>query len=276
MTPPAASRSHGWRCWSDNSRDAACCVSAEWGKVGCHPEPARAKSKGRFCHGLGQSYDRYLYAALRWRVRAPLRAAACRDALLRLRAAVRACCESAPRDAACRGSRLRTSCRVRVIRRGVGLRGCAWPLRYSRSADRRVLSCTRPFLGGGSFTPARRALETPMAMACLVERAPCLPRRMCSISSRTNSPAWVEGDLPSRLARSARSRVVFSGIRASCAFSVSRCVACGARCAYRIRRLRRLRRQRLAGAKKHVRRSGGKSSVSDRHQQAYSTRAGLA
>ena len=43
--------------------------------------------------------------------------------------------------------------------------------------------------GGGSFTPARRALDSPIAMACFVERAPCLPSRMWCISSRTNSPA---------------------------------------------------------------------------------------
>src|SRR5262249_37933794 len=66
--------------------------------------------------------------------------------------------------------------------------------------------------GGGSFTPARRALESPMAIACLVERAPCFPSRMCSIVSRTNSPAWVEGALPSRFALRARSIVFFSGM----------------------------------------------------------------
>jgi len=38
-------------------------------------------------------------------------------------------------------------------------------------------------------TPALRAFERPMAMACSGERAPCSPCRMCSISSRTNSPA---------------------------------------------------------------------------------------
>jgi hypothetical protein len=38
-------------------------------------------------------------------------------------------------------------------------------------------------------TPAFLALDRPIAMACLVERAPCFPCRMCSISSRTNSPA---------------------------------------------------------------------------------------
>ena len=36
---------------------------------------------------------------------------------------------------------------------------------------------------GGSLTPARRAFERPMAMACLAERAPCFPSRTCRISS---------------------------------------------------------------------------------------------
>lgn len=64
-------------------------------------------------------------------------------------------------------------------------------------ALRRVSAEVVEVLGGFSCTPARRAFERPIAIACLVERAPCLPSRMCSISSRTNSPAWVEGDLPS-------------------------------------------------------------------------------
>src|SRR5882762_4718530 len=51
-----------------------------------------------------------------------------------------------------------------------------------------------------------------MAMACLVERAPCLPSRMWRISSRTNSPAWVEGALPSCSSCLARSIVCFSGM----------------------------------------------------------------
>ena len=48
----------------------------------------------------------------------------------------------------------------------------------------------------GTLTPARRALERPMAMACCGERAPCLPSRTCSISSWTYAPACVLGDLP--------------------------------------------------------------------------------
>jgi hypothetical protein len=52
------------------------------------------------------------------------------------------------------------------------------PRRRSRCACVRVRLEVFSFLGGWSFTPARRAFESPMAMACLVERAPCLPSRM--------------------------------------------------------------------------------------------------
>jgi hypothetical protein len=31
--------------------------------------------------------------------------------------------------------------------------------------------------GEGSFTPARRAFDSPIAIACFVERAPCFPSR---------------------------------------------------------------------------------------------------
>ncbi len=41
-----------------------------------------------------------------------------------------------------------------------------------RLVDRFALAGGRP-----SFTPDRRAFERPMAIACLVERAPCLPSR---------------------------------------------------------------------------------------------------
>jgi hypothetical protein len=33
------------------------------------------------------------------------------------------------------------------------------------------------FFGDGRFTPARRAFDSPMAIACFVDRAPCLPSR---------------------------------------------------------------------------------------------------
>src|SRR5205085_830268 len=77
---------------------------------------------------------------------------------------------------------------------------------------RRVFSETRPLAGGGSFTPDRRAFESPMAMACLADRAPCLPSRMWCISSRTNSPACVLADFPCRLSLLARSIVALSGM----------------------------------------------------------------
>ena len=66
--------------------------------------------------------------------------------------------------------------------------------------------------GVPSLTPERRAFDSPIAIACFVDRAPCLPSRMWWISSRTNSPACVEGDLPCRLSLRARLMVSFSGI----------------------------------------------------------------
>jgi len=51
-----------------------------------------------------------------------------------------------------------------------------------------------------------------MAMACFVDRAPCLPARIWSTSSLTNSPAWVLGAFSSRLSAFARFSVVFEGL----------------------------------------------------------------
>jgi hypothetical protein len=64
----------------------------------------------------------------------------------------------------------------------------------------------------GSFTPDFLALESPMAIACLVERAPCLPSRTWRISSCTNSPACVVADFPARLALFTRSIVSRCGM----------------------------------------------------------------
>src|SRR5207245_117853 len=80
-----------------------------------------------------------------------------------------------------------------------------WPSRFSATsvarerlrdgADRAGLRVVRAVPGfGGRSTPARRAFDSPIAIACLAERAPCLPSRTCSISSRTNSPACVLHD----------------------------------------------------------------------------------
>ena len=46
------------------------------------------------------------------------------------------------------------------------------PAARSRAAASRVLSEAG---GAGSCTPARLALDSPIAIACLVDRAPCLP-----------------------------------------------------------------------------------------------------
>src|SRR5262245_14976258 len=140
----------------------------------------------------------FLAACERWRgplVRAALRAAAERAAALRLRAEAVACFERAFFEPAARPSCLRTRETARErLRDGRG-RARFCPLARSRDALRRVAR-EDPALAG-SFTPARRALDSPIAIACLVDRAPCLPSRMCRISSCTNSPACVLGDLPS-------------------------------------------------------------------------------
>jgi hypothetical protein len=86
------------------------------------------------------------------------------------------------------------------------------PLWEALAALLRDFDETRPRAGGGKRTPARRALDNPIAITCLAERAPCLPWRICCISSRTNSPACVLGAFPSRLSRRARATVFFSGI----------------------------------------------------------------
>src|SRR5690348_13116189 len=54
-----------------------------------------------------------------------------------------------------------------------------------------------------------------MAIACCDDLAPCLPWRMSSISSRTNSPACVLADLPARLSCMAFLTVCFLGIDSS-------------------------------------------------------------
>jgi hypothetical protein len=141
-----------------------------------------------------------------------LRAAGCRDVADRRRAAVRACRESALREAALRPWRFN----ARDVARERAAEGRPRRRRLARLADaalRFVLGLA--FLGGRSFTPERRAFDSPIAIACFVDAAPCFPSRMWCISSRTNSPAWVLGAFPCRLSRRARLSVSFSGIDAS-------------------------------------------------------------
>jgi len=116
-------------------------------------------------------------------------AAAERAEAVRREAARRACFESAARDAVLRGSRLRTPDTARETRgRRRGFR-LPWPASYAYSALLRVLALALPFRGGRRATPARLALDRPMAMACCGDLAPCSPRRTLRISSCTNSPA---------------------------------------------------------------------------------------
>ena len=63
----------------------------------------------------------------------------------------------------------------RVWLRGDGRRLCA-PARLAAFALCFVRALA-PAAGAGSLTPARRAFDRPMAIACFVERAPCFPSR---------------------------------------------------------------------------------------------------
>jgi hypothetical protein len=107
-------------------------------------------------------------------VRAAFRAAALREAADRRRAVLFAWRDSAFRDAALRPSRFRARSVARE-RAGDG-RARLRPARLAEAA----LFLVEAFavFGGGSLTPARRAFDRPIATACFVDRAPCLPSRM--------------------------------------------------------------------------------------------------
>jgi hypothetical protein len=141
-----------------------------------------------------------------------LRAAAERDDADRREAARRDCLDSAARVAVLRGSRLRVRSTARDTRGRRRVFRLPWPASYAYSALLRVFAFALPFAGGGSRTPARRASDSPIAIACCGDLAPCWPRRILRISSCTNSPAWVDGDLPARLSRLAFSTVLRSGM----------------------------------------------------------------
>ncbi|PYL59480.1 MAG: hypothetical protein DMF24_13010 [Verrucomicrobia bacterium] len=120
-------------------------------------------------------------------MRAAFFAAAERDREERRAAARFACRDNAFFDADLRLSCLRAPLVARDRIREGFLRPPFRPFARSRFACRFVRS--RPRFGGGSPIPARRAFDRPMAIACSGERTPCLPSRIRSISSRTNSPA---------------------------------------------------------------------------------------
>jgi hypothetical protein len=66
--------------------------------------------------------------------------------------------------------------RIARERRGAGRVTRRLAARRAFVALRLVFAFARPG-GGGSFTPARRAFDKPMAMICFVDRAPCFPSR---------------------------------------------------------------------------------------------------
>jgi len=148
-------------------------------------------------------------------VRTAFLAAALRDDAPRRRALPFACRASERCDAAERPSRRSARFTPRERVRDGRRRERDFPRAVSCAAFSRVSAEVDPFLGAGSFTPARRAFDSPIAIACCGDRAPCLPSRTWWISSRTNSPAWVLGDLPSRASSCALSIVSFSGMTTS-------------------------------------------------------------
>src|SRR5262249_51486781 len=111
------------------------------------------------------------YAA--FRVRAAFCAAALRARLPRCAALFDACLEIARWLAEDLGSRFNAPDVARERVRDV-LRSAFRPAAESWAA---LLRTEDEPLGVPSFTPARRAFESPIAMACLVERAPCFPSR---------------------------------------------------------------------------------------------------
>jgi len=103
------------------------------------------------------------------------RAAALRDARDRRRDALLACRASALFDTVLRRSRFNARL-VAAERRPDGrLRLCA-PARLAYFALCFVFALAVEG-GGDSLTPARRAFDRPIAIACFVDRAPCLPSR---------------------------------------------------------------------------------------------------
>ena len=144
------------------------------------PFHAYAAERRRF-FPLCAARVRAAFIAASWRTFGPLvrtarRAAARRSEAGRRRAARLACRESAAGEAAVCPSCL-SAARIARDRRADGRRDPFLAARLADAADALVRAVAL-FGGGGSFTPERRALDKPMAIACLVERAPCFPSRM--------------------------------------------------------------------------------------------------
>jgi hypothetical protein len=126
----------------------------------------RCRVRAAFCAAARRAWGPFVRTA-RWAARR-------RSALERRRAAVFACRERAWRDAVRRGSRFSARVAARARRREGFVRREA-----ARVADAalRFVDALALRGGGGSLTPDRRAFDNPMAIACFVDRAPCLPSR---------------------------------------------------------------------------------------------------
>ena len=105
-------------------------------------------------------------------------AAALRAALPRWRADSFACFERELREAAECPMRFKAPSVARDRFAEVFFFAGDRPLFESLAAFLRVAADVVPFFGGASLTPARRAFDKPMAIACFVLAAPCLPSRM--------------------------------------------------------------------------------------------------
>jgi hypothetical protein len=98
-----------------------------------------------------------------------------RDAAERFFAAVRACRDSAFRDAALCPSRFNAFDVARERFDDLADFFPLFALRISRAAC--SFTSYEESGDGGNSTPARRAFDSPIAIACLVDRAPCFPSR---------------------------------------------------------------------------------------------------
>ena len=118
----------------------------------------------------------HLFEVIALRVRAALWAAAERSEAVWFLELRRVCRETARCDAPAVPSRLS----ARNVARERRADGCRAPLPrlFSRSRTACLRTFAVPRRGGGKFTPARRALERPIAMACRADLTPCTPSRI--------------------------------------------------------------------------------------------------
>src|SRR6266481_736587 len=122
---------------------------------------------------------RNIYAALRsdWRVWAAFCAAFFRATGPLFRALLLACFDRAAVEAELCFSRFSAESTAEARLPEIRFLPELSPLRSSCVALFLVWAEAFPLAGGGSFTPALLALESPMAIACCGDLAPCFPSR---------------------------------------------------------------------------------------------------